>query len=465
MQPSDALATLYGLRLEDGRPWRVTATAWQLDDARAVLDPRGDEPRLHWFGRPKGGSKSTDLAAFSIAWLMCEATALAEGFAVAADEEQANRLLNKARGLVARTPELAGQVKVEAKRIVGPNGASVQALAADVAGSEGLLTPWVVLDEVPNWASTPSARGMWTSIVSAIPKWRGMRLVVIGHAGDPAHWSYRQLEGARGSARWNVHEVPGPLEWVDPEDLVEQERLLLASDYRRRHLNEWTAGTDRLVDLDGLRACVTHDGPLEPRAGVQYRIGVDLGVRHDASVIVVAHAEHDDGADRRIVVDRVDAFMPRRDAPVDLAVVEEAIRVASRSFNRAPVTLDPWQALLMARNLRAGGVRVDEFTFSQISVGRIAMTLYGLLRDRRIGLPDDPELLDELMNVRLREPSPGTYRIDHAADGHDDRAIALALAVHPLVERPTSPVVPFFECEIPSDDDERLRPMTGGLFL
>jgi hypothetical protein len=50
-------------------------------------------------------------------------------------------------------------------------------------------------------------------------------------------------------------------------------------------------------------------------------------------------------------------------------------------------------------------------------------------------LPDDEALLDELANVRLRETSPGVMRMDHDAGRHDDRAIALALAAHRLVER------------------------------
>ena len=40
--PNDALAVLYGLRLEDGTPWREAATQWQLEDARAVLAPGPD---------------------------------------------------------------------------------------------------------------------------------------------------------------------------------------------------------------------------------------------------------------------------------------------------------------------------------------------------------------------------------------------------------------------------------------
>jgi hypothetical protein len=63
------------------------------------------------------------------------------------------------------------------------------------------------------------------------------------------------------------------------------------------------------------------------------------------------------------------------------------------------------------------------------------MTLHLLFREHRLALPDDPELLDELATVRLRESTPGTYRLDHDASGHDDRAVALGLAALALTER------------------------------
>ena len=37
--------------------------------------------------------------------------------------------------------------------------------------------------------------------------------------------------------------------------------------------------------------------------------------------------------------------------------------------------------------------------------------------------------------MRLRESTPGVYRLDHDASGHDDRAVALGLAALALTER------------------------------
>lgn len=433
-----ALDVLHALVLEDGRRWGEAAADFQRNDAAAVLDPDGG-PRLHFQTRGRGGSKTVDAAGVALAWLTEQAGPGDQEYAVAADADQAALLVEAAAGFTMRTSELQTLVKVERRRVTGPTGAAVNVVPADGASAYGLRGPLFIADELAQWGATPEPRRVWEAVVSAVPKVPDCRLLVLTSAGDPAHWSAKVLEQACRSAAWRVSETAGPVPWIAPEALDEQRALLTESQFARLHLNVWTAPEDRLTTVGAVRECVTHEGVLAPRAGVSYRIGADLGVKHDASVVVVAHAEGgEDG--RRVVVDRVDAFVPRRDAPVDLAVVEEAIRTASRAYNRASVVLDPWQGLLLARNLRASGVRVDEYQFSAQSVGRIALTLYGLLRDRRIGLPDDEELLDELAHVRLRETSPGCFRLDHDADRHDDRAIALALVAHALTDvGPTGP--------------------------
>jgi hypothetical protein len=120
--------------------------------------------------------------------------------------------------------------------------------------------------------------------------------------------------------------------------------------------------------------------------------------------------------------------------PVQLADVEAVAHQAATDY-LAPIRLDPWQAIGLAQRLRMRGVAVTEFTFSPVSIGRLAMTLHLLLREHRVALTDDAELLDELATVRLRESTPAVYRLDHDASGHDDRAVAVGLAALALTER------------------------------
>lgn len=469
---ADCMGTLGGLRLESGRPWAEVAHAFQVADARAILEV-GARARLHFLTRPRGGSKTTDLAAISLIALIEQAPQGSSSYAAAADADQAGLLIDAVRGFVLRNPSLASVLKVEARRIVATTtGAALNVLPADSASAYG-LRPWLtVIDELSVWPSTSNSLGMWEALISAVPKVPQSRLVVLTTAGDPAHFSRKILNRARVSPRWRVNEVPGPTPWISEDDLEEQRGLLSESQYQRLVLNRWTASEDRLVRDEDLAACVTLDGPLEARPGTRYVIGVDLGLRHDRTAVAVCHAENVEDTDsRRVVLDRLIVLKGSREREVQLADVESAIAEASRVYNRAEVRLDPWQAIGLKQRLSARGVSVEEYPFSSQSVGRLAATLHLLLRDRLLALPDDEELIDELANVRLRETGPGVLRIDHDPGRHDDRAIALALAATALVEigKPGKSIVQSpaqFDLSVPpqgSFTDQYGNPMSGDL--
>jgi phage terminase large subunit-like protein len=277
---------------------------------------------------------------------------------------------------------------------------------------------------------------LWTAVVSSVPKVRGARLVCLSSAGDPAHWSFKVRERARTSRRWRLHEVPGPVSWVDREDLDEQRALLTDSQFERLHLNVWTASEDRLVSVEGLAEAVVLDGPQDYRRGVVYKIGVDLGLRNDRTAIVVAHAESVVGR-RRVVLDRLVVFEGSKSDEVTLGEVEDALLDVWRMYGRPRVRMDPWQAVGLAQRLRQKGVSVEEWSYSPLRYGAAASALYGLLRDGLLALYPHEALLDELANVRLRETLPGQVRVDHDPGRHDDMVQALGFAVTALLEKPS----------------------------
>ncbi len=263
---------------------------------------------------------------------------------------------------------------------------------------------------------------------SAIPK-TGGRLVVATTAGDPAHWSAKVRGHAIGDELWRVSEVHGPPPWMPVELVAEQRRRLPASSFARLFENVWTSGEDRLVAAEDLAACVVLDGPQEPIAGMRYVHGVDFGLKRDRTVVATCHIEHS-----ILTLDRLGVWQGSRIKPVRLSEVEEYLLEVSRRYPGS-IVADPWQATGLVQRLRARGVNIAEYPFTTQSTGRIASTLFVALRDHTLRLPNDPELLDELANVRLRESSPGVLRMDHDSGRHDDRAIAVALACHRLVAR------------------------------
>jgi len=437
--PPDPLALLAGLVLDDeGTRWGDVAEPWQQDDAASILTGTApSDPRLHFLTRPRGGSKTTDLAAVTLVVLLTQAPRRSTSHAYARDEDQATLLLDALRALAERS-SLSSLLDIGATTVtVKASGARLRVESADAASAYGRIPYFVVADELAQWPTTRAARTLWDAVTSGLPKRRDSRLVVLTTAGDPAHWSARILNGARSSERWRVSEVPGPLPWADPDDLAEQRRMLPNSVFARLHLNRWTAAEDRLVSADDLAACVTLDGPQEHDARHRYVIGLDIGLKSDRTVLTVAHAERRDaGGGPLVVLDRIHALQGTRTKPVQLADVQALAEQTARAYGHAPIRLDPWQGVGLAQRLRDKGLTVEEWAFTSQSVGRLGSVLHLLLRDHRLALPDDRELLDELMTVRLRETAPGVLRLDHDAGQHDDRAVALGLAALALTERP-----------------------------
>jgi phage terminase large subunit-like protein len=438
-----ALALLNALMLESGHRWGEAARPFQREDARAVLDVSG--PRRHYLTRPRGGSKTTDLAGIGAAVLLEQAPPGSRSYAFAADRDQAGLLLDAVNGFASRTPEIAGALKIEAARVANVRtGATLSIMSSDDASAWGLKPYVTIVDELAQWQSTPGPRRLWRAIFSALPKVSNSRLVCLTSSGDPSHWSHAIMQRAlEQPTRWRVSQTPGPLSWLDPADLQEQRHELPDWEYARLHLNQWTAADDRVASLDDIRACAVLDGPLAPDDRWQYVVAVDLSSKRDSTIVVVCHAEpvlrEGSTAAHRIVLDRMETWTPRRGEPVVLSEVEAAIHHAAVSF-RAPIVCDPWQALSMIERLRERGHMIDEFTFSAQSVGRLANTLHVLLREHQLAIPNDQALIDELANVRLKETAPGVVRLDHDSDKHDDRAVTLAMAATWLLNLP--PPVP-----------------------
>jgi phage terminase large subunit-like protein len=430
----DAVNLMASLVLESGARWGEVADAVQRADAERVLDP--DYPAPYGFvTRARGYDKTGGSAGLGLSIMLTQSTRADRLYYLAADRDQGRLAVDSIEGYVARTPELQGALDVGTYRATARrSGAVLEVVPADAASAFGLRPSFLVVDEVAQWGETGAPRRLFDATTSALAKIPGARCLVVTTAGDPGHWSHGVLEHARADPLWWVHEVPGPPPWADRARLDEQRRRLLPSVFTRLFENVWTSAEDALVADEDLRACVVLDGPLEPRRGVRYRVGVDIGLRRDATAVAVGHAEGV-GPEHRVVLDRMVRLVPRRGVEVALSDVEEAVLEVSRAYNGAAVSLDPWQGIGSAQRLRTRQVNVEEFAFTATSVGRLAAVLHQLLRDRKLALYPDRELLAELGRVRLRESSPGVVRMDHTASGHDDQAIALALMALPLVQR------------------------------
>lgn len=424
--------------LENGQRWGQTAVPYQRANAVAILDV--DSPvKQSWIELPRGARKTTDLAGLLLTVLLFQAPPMARLYVGASDEEQAAELIDAAEGLIARTPEFRGLFRVSGLEIeVAATGAAVRALAGDLSAM-GKRAYLIVLDEVANWPQTKRAKKFWTVLTSGNRKIPECRTVVISNCGEPGSWQWKRREVARSSPHWRFYSQPGPLPWLTETDLAMlRENAVTESEFTRLHLNKWVASEDRLASREDLAACTVLPGPLPPVRGRSYVVTVDIGVVHDRTVVTVMHRE-DDGHGRRVVLDRIVRWQGSRADPVPLAAVARTMAELSREYSGAEIVLDPYQAKLISQELSDRGARVHEFAFTSTSVGRLALSLHQAIRQHRLVLPADEELLDELGTVRLIKNTMGTYRLDHDNNAHDDQAVALALGCYWLLDQESGP--------------------------
>jgi phage terminase large subunit-like protein len=436
-----SLALLSQLVLEDGRTWGEVAEDCQWEDALAILNPNSSTP-FHFLTRARGRSKTTDLGAIVLVVMLTQARPGAKLYALAADKAQGGFLVDAIRGFMARSPGLANLARVNQYSVVTPAGVTFEALAADAPGAWGLKPAFLVVDELAWWSETPTTQKLWEATFTAMHKETGSRMVVLTTAGDPAHFSNTIRERADASVLWRLHEVPGPPPWADPKRLDEEREGLSESSWRRLFLNEWATGDDRLTNHEDVTACLRDDDqPLPARASQRYVIGVDLGLTHDPAVAVVAHLEPNNRYDDTsglptVVIDTMKVWPGSPDQPVSLDDVEHWIASTAHRYHRAHVVMDKWQGAGMAQRLRNQRLDVSDKSFSAELNDHLARTMLELLRGRRVSLPNDPGLVDELINVRILEPRPRKYRIEHDTNHHNDQVIAIALAAQDLLNAP-----------------------------
>lgn len=171
---------------------------------------------------------------------------------------------------------------------------------------------------------------------------------------------------------------------------------------------------ERCEDARAGDAANIRDGPLF--------VGMDVGETTDRTVIWTLERLGDVLWTREVAV--------YTDEP--LRVKEEALlmRIRRPRVVRACIDATGVGAQIAQAAQRTGKGEPIKFTLPVKD--QIASPLRGLFEDRRIRVPGDPEIREDLHSIRMERTAAGHPRFDAArsAAGHGDRFWALALAVH-----------------------------------
>ena len=311
----------------DGKTVRLGAVLddWQRDDFEA-LDPawkkivgqsKESGTNRAWLERPRGHSKTTDIAA-SVSYALFASRRQIRGVCAAADAEQAGLIKKAIDSMCRLNPWLDSILEVQNSRVVNKNtGSELEIITSDSASSYGKLVDFVVCDELTHWRTN----ALWVSLASTAAKRGQCILLVITNAGFETEWQFELREAIKVIPKWYFSRLEGPKPAGSLEDrLDEQRRLLPTIDFNRLWLNIWGKASGNALEEADIEAAVTLSGPItEPEKGWKYVAGLDIGLRRNASALVVL-GKH---VGYRIEREKRQRLTARKRMLIDAGVIDE----------------------------------------------------------------------------------------------------------------------------------------------
>ena len=396
-----------------------------------TLPPR----RRFWLERTKKASKDADIA-ICLLWLMSFPKRPVLVQVSAANRQQAGIIKRRIKSLLYYNAWLTTRVKILQNRIIGKDGLGEVVIEAtgNSGAKQGDTPDLLVLNElvhVEKW----DVNETHMNNADGVPQGVVIISTNAGIKGTKAHkW---KINAKSDTKRWTMMEFKGVAPWVDPADVADAKtRDPVGKEFDRLWGGRWPSGKGSAVSDDVIDDCFVHPGPLtEPETGWQYVAGLDLGVNHDHSALVLLGANY---KEQRIRVAWLRGYVPsvRNDRgvlEVNADKVKQDCFELTQAFHICWFGYDPAAGgSFMAQDLRKRGVPMREMPFSVKNKKLMGNAYILALNDGRLECYEDAE-------GRLRRdfgkfdivPKSSGYVLESTSDewGHADVGTALVICL------------------------------------
>ncbi|HUE71002.1 MAG TPA: terminase large subunit [Pirellulaceae bacterium] len=423
-----------------GDCWADFQREWLEGVAPSLLSlARGEKPHQarFWIEATKGAAKSLALA-MMVLWLLAFAAVPQTIQIAAADQDQAAEIIKWIRLLLHFNPWLGSRIEVTNWKIVcEATSSEAEILAADVAGSHGARPNLLIIDEI-------HAVTKWEFVENLLDnasKVDGVVLIAT-NAGMVDSQPHKLREMAVASPRWTVWILARPAPWLSDEELAEARARNRGERFNRLFGGIWSHGTGEALNSADVTACtIAAARPHLCRLSQAYIGAVDLARTRDHAAFAVLGIDaavwsdplREDEPPPRVSLARCNSWNPKSyaDGRIPLDEIRRTILETDKELGGLDAVLfDTWQAVLMAEQLSAAGLRCVDWVFNTANLDVMARDLIEAFQSRWIRLFPCPELERDLYKLNLVERPQG-FRLDAKRDasGHADRAFALAIAL------------------------------------
>lgn len=373
-----------------------------------------------------------------------------EIYCLANDHEQSMSRTFKAVAEILKVSPLRNSVDVTASKITfRPTGTTITAVANDFAGFSGANPTLNVFDELA-YFSSESSRRLFDEAIPSPARRISFRLSVstAGFDGEPSPLRDlydRAMEHGveiapdlrvhQNALIYWTHEMKAP--WQSAAWVAEMKRTYASrpSQFARLILNQWTSAESTFIPIEEWDRCI--DESLEPllaKSGLPIWVGLDLGLKHDATALVACAW---DGDRVRVVTHQI--FVPRAGETLDIEATAEAAILSLRSrFMLIGVLFDPWQGIGLSQRLTRAGVRMTEWAQSPPNLSLMAGNLLELIKRRQISVYPSDELRQAISKCVAIEGARSWRLGKSKASDRIDPVIALAMAALACVQAGSS---------------------------
>jgi len=392
------------------------------------------ECRRYWWERTKKASKDGDIA-IVLLWLMAFPLRPFYSQIAAADKDQAKIVKDRVESIIYYNDWLRDYVGYSDYKIWSTDGlATTDVEPADVGGSHGATPDLLIFNELSHVTKWEFAENMLSN-AAGVP--RGIVIVAL-NAGIKGTEAEEWRTNAIDSPLWSVHILDRPAPWTSPELLADEKKRLSTSRYNRLWWGKWSSGKGDAVSEESIDACFGYglaqlDGP---EAGWEYVAGLDMGEKRDHSGFVIVGVH---GPQQLLRLAYMQSWQPdARSGEIDAVAVKDTVHRLIKHFRVAWCGYDPFQAVLLAQELRLLNCRMEEMRFVASNLDKMASTFIQVVDQKKFQAYDDEvgTLRRDFGKLYIVEKKYG-QRLEATKDqyGHADVATALLICLPEAVRR------------------------------
>lgn len=210
-------------------------------------------------------------------------------------------------------------------------------------------------------------------------------------------------------------------------------------------VSRWGARDEACVERWQVRACVDEAKVAARPPSAPRCISLDYAPKRDGTAIAICRLEYRESSSGDsmpvpvVIVERVEELQGAPSQPVLVADVVDRVIDLRRAFKGVVDTiLDMYTATEFEAAFRKIGIKSHQVDMGPRAQTARWLSLFGLIRSRRIVLPPGDRIVDQIAGLRMTELASGSLRVEGKGRSKDDVADAICLGAWRALSLPPS---------------------------